>query len=233
MRWAEGFDSLPGVPKILVVDDHPTLRKNLARTLELEGYDVVACETGRQAVERARTERPDVVLCDVMMSGMDGYAVLNALRNDPETVTTPFIFLTARGERFDLRQGMNAGADDYLTKPVDREDLLAAISTRLQRRHAHAQETEAKLATARLQPMAADYSSPAPLEKLGLTAREAEVLLWVAQGKSNADVGVILGMAEKTVKAHLGSVFAKLGVESRTAATVRAIEILARSQCAT
>lgn len=209
--------------KILVVDDHPALRKNLARALELEGYHVVACETGRQAIETARNEKPDLVVCDVMMPGLDGYAVLQALRNDAVTATTPFIFLTARGEKFDLRQGMNAGADDYLTKPVDHEDLLAAISARLERKTAHEQSAESKVASTRMQP---DYSSAAPLETLGLTAREAEVLLWVAQGKSNGDVGAILGMAEKTVKTHLGSVFAKLGVESRTAATVRALEVL-------
>ena len=71
-----------------------------------------------------------------------------------------------------------------------------------------------------------DFSSPVPLERLGLTAREAEVLLWVTQGKSNADIATILGMSEKTVKTHLGSVFAKLGVESRTAASLRAMEVL-------
>jgi DNA-binding NarL/FixJ family response regulator len=209
--------------KILVVDDHPVLRKNLARTLELEGHDVVVCDTGRQAVERAPAEQPELVLCDVMMSGMDGYAVLQALRSDPATATIPFIFLTARGEKFDLRQGMNAGADDYLTKPVDHEDLLAAIAARLQRKSAHDQTVDAKLSNVRMQP---DFSSAVPLEQLGLTTREAEVLLWVAQGKSNGDVAAILGMAEKTVKAHLGSVFAKLGVESRTAALMRALEVL-------
>jgi len=213
--------------KILIVDDHPTLRKNLARMLELEGFAVVACETGRQAVEAAQSEKPDVVLCDVMMPGMDGFAVLQALRATGTTATMPFIFLTARGEKFDLRHGMNAGADDYLTKPVDREELLAAIKARLERKNAHDQNASAKVALVRLQP---DFSSAAPLERIGLTAREAEVLLWVAQGKSNADVGAILGMAEKTVKTHLGSVFAKLGVESRTAATLRAIEVLSSSR---
>ena len=74
--------------------------------------------------------------------------------------------------------------------------------------------------------MSPDFSSSAPLEKLGLTSREAEVLLWVAQGKSNSDVSIVLGMAEKTVKTHLGKVFEKLGVEGRTAAALRAIEVL-------
>jgi DNA-binding NarL/FixJ family response regulator len=211
------------MPKILVVDDQPALRKNLARLLQLEGHEVVTVETGRLAVEAVRAANPDLILCDVMMSGLDGYGVLQALRAEPATATIPFIFLTARGTKFDQRSGMNAGADDYLIKPVDREDLLAAINARLQRKAMHAQQAVAQVVPLRLTP---DFSSAAPLERLGLTAREAEVLLWVAQGKSNSDVAVVLGIAEKTVKTHLGSVFEKLGVEGRTAAALRALETL-------
>lgn len=191
--------------------------------LELENFEVVAAENGRMGLERAQAAKPDLVICDIMMPGVDGYSVLHALREAPETATIPFIFLTAREERFDQRRGMNLGADDYLTKPVELEDLLAAIRARLERQRAHAQRTQAQLASVQVKP---DFSSPVALQALGLTVREAEVLLWVAQGKSNADIAAILGMAEKTVKTHLGSVFEKLGVESRTAATLRAVEVL-------
>jgi DNA-binding NarL/FixJ family response regulator len=116
---------------------------------------------------------------------------------------------------------MNLGADDYLTKPVVREDLLAAISARLERKQIS--EAHAK-ANAVFSP---DFTSPEPLKRLlGLTDREAEVLLWVSQGKSNGDIAVILGMAEKTVKKHMGNIFEKLGLEGRNAATVRALEVL-------
>ena len=213
----------PVVPKILVIEDHAPMRRNLVKLLQLEGFEALAAENGRQGLDLARAELPDLILCDVMMPGMDGYAVLQALRAEKATATTPFIFLTARGEKFDHRVGMNLGADDYLTKPADQEDLLAAIRTRLGRKRVLEEHTRDQVSQVKLKP---DFSSPVPLERLGLTAREAEVLLWVTQGKSNADIATILGMSEKTVKTHLGSVFAKLGVESRTAASLRAMEVL-------
>jgi DNA-binding NarL/FixJ family response regulator len=163
----------------------------------------------------ARREQPDLILCDVMMPRLDGHGVLAALREDRATAAIPFIFLTARGERTDLRTGMNLGADDYLTKPATASELLAAIEARLKR--------ESQRPPAEFVP---DFSSPAPLEALGLTTREAEVLLWVAQGKSNVEISTILGAAENTVKKHLQNIFEKLGIESRNAATVRALEVL-------
>ena len=208
--------------RILIIEDQAPMRRNLAQLLELEGYAVLSADNGLTGLELARKERPDVILCDVMMPGLDGHGVIRALREDAATTQIPFIFLTARGDRTDIRTGMNFGADDYLTKPVVRDDLLAAIETRLARAAA---VQAANAGGGHFKP---DFSSAAPLESvLGLTPREAEVLLWTAQGKSNGDIATILGMSEKTVKQHLGSVFQKLGVEGRTAATLRALEILA------
>jgi DNA-binding NarL/FixJ family response regulator len=159
-----------------------------------------------------------------MMPELDGYGVLTALRSNEQTATIPFIFLTAKGEKADLRAGMNLGADDYLAKPVSKDELLAAIRARLEREQAREQRLEKELGDAAgFNP---DFASAKPLEKLGLTEREAEVLLWVAQGKSNGDIAIILGMAEPTVKRHLSNLFPKLGVEGRNAATVRALEVL-------
>jgi DNA-binding NarL/FixJ family response regulator len=150
-----------------------------------------------------------------MMPGMDGYAVLRALRASPRTGDLPFVFLTAKGEKHDIRSGMNLGADDYLTKPVSASDLLATVKTRLERARTSAPRV-----------FRPDFSSPAPLSALGLTPREAEVLLWVAQGKSNADIAAILETTVHTVKKHLQNIFEKLGVETRNGATVRALETL-------
>jgi DNA-binding NarL/FixJ family response regulator len=184
--------------------------------------------SGVLGLEAARRERPDVILCDVMMPEMDGYAVVQTLRQDPVFAATPFLFLTARGEKSDVRIGMNFGADDYLTKPVVRDDLLTAIEARLSRLEAQ-EERFRELGGTPAGPSLPDFSSPGPLQRaLALTAREAEVLLWVAQGKSNSDVASILGCSEKTVKQHLGSIFEKLGVENRTSASLVAIEALAR-----
>jgi DNA-binding NarL/FixJ family response regulator len=210
------------VKTILLIEDNASMRRSVATMLELEGYRVLAAENGRRGIELAKAETPDLILCDIMMPGIDGYAVLKAVREHAPTAAVPFVFLTAKDEKFDLRLGMNMGADDYLTKPIDHEDLLAAIIARLERHRVRAAGQQASAPAA----PAPDFSSAAPLEQLGLTAREAEVLLWVAQGKSNGDIAAILGTADTTVKKHLSHVFEKLEVESRIAAAVRALEVL-------
>lgn len=202
--------------RVLIIEDEKHTRENLCTILEMEGYAALSASDGKTGLELAINERPDLILCDVTMPKLDGHGVLAALRDDSFGSTIPFIFLTARSDRPDVRAGMNLGADDYLTKPASAEEVLSAIETRLIRRQM-VQQTS--------QPL--DFGSPIPLESLGLTPREAEVLLWVAQGKTNADVGAILSMSEKTVKIHVGHIFEKLGVETRTAASLVAIETLA------
>jgi DNA-binding NarL/FixJ family response regulator len=202
--------------KILVIEDEKEMRRNLTTILRLEQFHPVGAENGRVGVALAKKERPDLILCDVMMPELDGYGVLQALRDDPATVTIPFIFLTAKGEKPDVRAGMNLGADDYLTKPVAKADLLQAIAARLTR-----QEQQAR---PEFKP---DFSTAKPLETvLDLTPRVAEVLLWIAQGKTNPEIGAILGISEATVKKHVLEIFAVLGVETRTAASLRALEVL-------
>ena len=201
---------------ILIIEDEPEMRRNLATILRLEKYNPLTAENGREGIEMARKVTPDLILCDVMMPELDGYGVLRELRANTSTEATPFIFLTARGEKPDVRAGMNLGADDYLTKPVAKSDLLSAIRTRIER----ARQT----AVSDFKP---DFSSPLRLEKeLGLTPRVAEALLWLAQGKTNGDIATILGSSEATVKKHVLDVFEKLGVETRTAACLRALEVL-------
>lgn len=202
--------------KILVIEDEPEMRRNLMTILRLENFHPLAAENGRIGVELAKKEKPDIILCDVMMPEMDGYGVIAALRADPATVTVPFIFLTAKGEKPDIRAGMNLGADDYLTKPVAKAELLACIRSRLAR--------AAQQATPEFSP---NFDSAKPLEVvLGLTPRVAEVLLWLCQGKTNGDIAIILGNSESTVKKHVLEIFAVLGVETRTAASLRALEVL-------
>jgi DNA-binding NarL/FixJ family response regulator len=203
---------------ILVIEDQPDMRNNLRVILEMENYRVLAAANGFEGVRLVRERRPDVIVCDVMMPELDGHGVLKLVREDPATAHTPFIFLTARGEKQDLRAGMNLGADDYLTKPIVASDLLNAIEARLAR--------EQLRPPAEYQP---DFTSPVPLElPLGLTPREAEVLLWIAQGKGNAEISIILGTSEHTVKKHVQNIFEKLGVDNRSTAGFRALEILSR-----
>ena len=119
--------------KILIAEDDPSLRENLQWMLELEGYTVsVACD-GRQALAMALQEKHDLVLTDVMMPHLDGYGLIQALRSQASTSTIPIVMLTAKADRSDVRAGMNLGADDYLTKPYRRDELLAAVHARLAR----------------------------------------------------------------------------------------------------
>ncbi|HMP83960.1 MAG TPA: response regulator [Verrucomicrobiota bacterium] len=201
--------------KILVIEDEPEMRRNISTILRLERFQPLTAENGRTGLELAKKELPDLILCDVMMPELDGHGVLQALRADTATAAIPFIFLTAKGEKEDLRSGMNLGADDYLTKPVLKAELLKAITARLQRSEQTAQRE-----------FKPDFSSHEPLIKLGLTPRAAETLLWAAQGKTNADIATILGISESTVKKHMLEVFEKLGVETRSAATLRVLETL-------
>lgn len=189
------------------------MRRQITTLLAAEGYATVEARNGREGVELARSAKPDLVLCDITMPEMNGHRVLEAVRADAATAHLPFIFLTGWGEREDLRTGMNLGADDYLVKPVEPADLLAAVRTRL-RRH----QTAGRV----VKPLAA--ATPEALQTLGLTPREAEILSWVVQGKTNPEIGVILGIQLTTVKKHLESTFAKLGVENRTGAVTLALE---------
>src|SRR5687767_11609490 len=102
---------------VLVIEDEPEMRRNLATVLRMEGFQALTAENGRVGVENAKAHKPDLILCDVMMPEMNGHEVIQALQNEPETMRIPFIFLTAKGERTDIRGGMNLGADDYLIKP--------------------------------------------------------------------------------------------------------------------
>ncbi|MEM7554464.1 MAG: EAL domain-containing response regulator [Cyanobacteria bacterium P01_A01_bin.84] len=117
--------------RILLIEDEAPVRENLSELLESEGFEVVAAPDGKVGIDLAITHIPDLIICDLMMPNLDGYGVLNKLRNEASTVAIPLIFLTAKASRADFRQGMDLGADDYLTKPFTRAELLSAIISRL------------------------------------------------------------------------------------------------------
>ena len=119
--------------KILLVEDDTSLRENVEELLELSGFLVITASNGKIAVELAKKEFPDLVLCDIMMPEMDGYEVLQQLSSYETTKHIPFIFVSAKTERHEVRKGMNLGADDYLTKPFEEEELLGAIHSRLEK----------------------------------------------------------------------------------------------------
>lgn len=118
--------------KILVIEDEKEIRENLEDLLS-DKYEVLVASGGREGLEIAFRELPHIVLCDVTMAGVTGHNVLTGLRSNPTTANIPFIFLTARVSKDDMRLGMELGADDYLTKPFTRKELLSAITARLKR----------------------------------------------------------------------------------------------------
>jgi len=120
--------------KVLIIEDNNDIRDNVVEVLELAGYEVFEANNGKTGVDLALKNLPDIILCDIMMPELDGYGVLYMLNKNPQTAAIPFIFLTAKAERVDMRKGMEMGADDYLTKPFDDMDLLSAIESRLKKK---------------------------------------------------------------------------------------------------
>lgn len=119
---------------ILLIEDNKDVRENTAEILELSNFKVLQANNGKTGVELATREKPELIICDVMMPILDGYGVIHLLTKNPETATIPFIFLTAKSDRIDFRKGMQMGADDYITKPFDDVELLSAVESRIRKR---------------------------------------------------------------------------------------------------
>lgn len=131
--------------RVLVIEDTEDVRNNIIEILESEGFEALGAENGKIGIETAIQSNPDLILCDIMMPAMDGYEVLETLRKNVITSTTPFIFLTAKNTRDDQRRGMALGADDYIAKPFTIDELLDGINTRLKRAEDFRFKSEQKL----------------------------------------------------------------------------------------
>lgn len=164
-------------PKILVIEDETTVGLNIKEILESGEFEAIVAENGKIGIELAKEHLPDLIVCDIMMPDMDGYAVLTALRQDRQTATIPLIFLTAKTTRDDLRQGMNLGADDYLTKPFRRKELLDAIASRLEK-YASVKQLEQKI------------------EELEQIDRQKDELIWTVSHDLRAPIANIKLIAE-------------------------------------
>ncbi len=119
--------------KILIIDDNKEILENVNELLELAGYTIFTANNGKKGLELARENKPDLILCDIMMPELDGYGVIRALRNNSELAGIPFVFMSAKAEKTDFRLGMDLGADDYLTKPFSGDDLLKIVEARIKR----------------------------------------------------------------------------------------------------
>jgi DNA-binding NarL/FixJ family response regulator len=198
--------------KVLVIDDDAAVAEVFAMTLNRAGYEAKALSSGMDASAVALQFRPDLVLCDISMPGMDGYQVLASLRAVPETRDTVFVFVTGKDNLEDVRFGMNLGADDYVSKTMSSKELLRTVAARLARRE--------EMVTEARQHLLREPPTAEKIQRLGLSAREAEVLYWVMSGKTNPEIATILGISPGTVRTHLQNVFPRLGVETRLGAVM-------------
>ncbi len=298
---------------VMIVDDTPDNLALLSDTLSESGYRVLVATDGSSALEQIAYLKPDIILLDVMMPGMDGYETCNRLKSDPNTAAIPVLFMTALSELDDLLRGFGEGAVDYLVKPIRPPEVLARVEAQLTQAR-NIQRAESALnygpysalaitgngkvtwlpiaayrwmgdfLLAHLIPIEINAGSPLPtaimawvktqlvmaetsghmpfesvrggfhfsiklipcvntdeylllMEKhsghwnidsvkhsLGLTSREAEILMWISRGKTNKEIGLILGGSPRTVNKHLEHIFEKLGVVTRAAAVSIAMQ---------
>ncbi len=131
--------------KILIIDDDEAIRTRLQDILQYEGFIVLTAENGLAGFQLAQQELPDLIICDILMPELNGFGVLLKLRQIPSTATVPFIFLTGQTTQHDMRSGMELGADDYLTKPVQINSLLSSIYARLEKQQALRKDTTQRL----------------------------------------------------------------------------------------
>ncbi len=156
--------------KVLIIEDNHDVRENLGEILTLSGYETLLAENGKVGVEAAIANLPDLILCDIMMPELDGFAVLRILSKNEHTATIPFIFLSAKTELTDVRRGMTLGADDYITKPFDDVELLDTIEMRLKKR-IHFEQTENQLKSIKTTPTWPQVIATLPEQLLSEEAR--------------------------------------------------------------
>ncbi len=187
---------------ILVIEDDASYRNSMKLILQMEGFAVRTADCGVSGVAMIREKHPDLILCDIMMSGMDGHSVLEVLKNDYPIAKIPFIFVSALGDRTDVRRGMLEGADDYLTKPFTPEELISAIVARLQRISVFHQPDEPD------EP--ADIQKKLDILFQKTTSREREILLLVGDGYTSKEISERLGIQRNTVEVHRANMMRKL-----------------------
>ncbi len=197
------FAASPKRSVILCIEDEAQLRRDIRDELVEAGYDVVEAGDGRQALDRLAQIRPDLVLCDISMPGLDGYGVLRAVQESgPEHAEIPFVFLSALADPRHIVDGKRLGADDYLVKPIDYDLLLATIEARLRQigriRSGRAMER-----------IAPDFATLSAF--YGLTPAETRITQALTQGRKLTQIAADLGVSRSTIAFHMRNIFQKTG----------------------
>ncbi|HEY9781571.1 MAG TPA: response regulator transcription factor [Leptolyngbyaceae cyanobacterium] len=201
--------------RLLLIDDDPNLILLVKDYLEFRGYEVITAENGREALEVLEQEIPDMIICDVMMPEMDGYAFVNQVRQEERTSWIPILFLSAKGQSQDKIKGLNIGADVYMVKPFEPEELVAQVEASLKQAFRQRQQTgggndsESKIQV--------------PFD-VHLTQTELKVVQFVARGLANRDIALELNVSQRTVESHVSNMLGKTGLHNRTELARWAIE---------
>ncbi|QPN67876.1 response regulator transcription factor [Synechococcus sp. CBW1006] len=233
---AEAAEPAPQAPvRLLLVDDEPGLRTAVKAYLEDEGFVVTTANDGEEGWTLAQELLPDVIISDVMMPRLDGYGLLQRLRGDERLGGTPVIFLTAKGMTADRIAGFNAGADDYIPKPFDPDELVARVHNAVRRQERLLAEA-ARFADADIGQMAKQITEirsllsssgskkPPAAVRLEFTPREASVLQLVAEGLMNKEIARRLETSIRNVEKYVSRLFTKTGTSSRTELVRYALE---------
>ena len=202
--------------RLLLIDDDPNLILLVKDYLEFRGYEVITAENGREALEVLEQETPDMIICDVMMPEMDGYSLVSAIRQDPKTSWIPVLFLSAKGQSQDRVKGLNIGADVYMVKPFEPEELVAQVESSLKQASRLIQHKDSKGgdSTTKIQ-------VPFDVE---LTPTELRVVQFVARGMANREVAEELKVSQRTIESHVSNMLGKTGLHNRTELARWAIE---------
>jgi DNA-binding NarL/FixJ family response regulator len=202
--------------RLLLIEDDPNLVFLMRDLLEFQGYTVTTAENGRVALEILQADIPDMIICDVMMPEMDGYSLVERVRQDPRIAWIPIMFLSAKGQSHDRVKGLNQGADFYMVKPFEPEELFAQVEAALNQ--SHRSRNQSKLFNI-------DESSRIQVpSNVELTPTELKVVELVSQGMSNKDIAEKLSVSQRTVESHVSNMLNKTNLNNRTELTRWAIE---------
>lgn len=201
--------------KLLLIDDDPNLILLVKDYLELRGYEVVTAKNGREALRVLEQNLPSLIICDVMMPEMDGYSFVKRVRDNPQTSWLPVLFLSAKGQIQDRVTGLNTGADVYMVKPFEPDELVAQIEASLKQTARMQQQQNA--------PIEGEVSIQVPFD-VDLTPTEQKVIQLVAKGMSNREIAEDLSVSQRTVESHVSNMLGKTGLSNRTELARWAIE---------
>ncbi|NEP37900.1 MAG: response regulator transcription factor [Okeania sp. SIO2G4] len=202
--------------RLMLVDDDPNLILLVKDYLEFRGYQVTTAENGREALEKLENEIPELIICDVMMPEMDGYTLVQHIRENPATEWVPVLFLSAKGQSQDRVKGLNTGADVYIVKPFEPEELVAQVESSLKQ--------ASRLIKHQNSAMVSNGPKIKVRRNVELTPTELKVVQLVAQGMANRDIAQLMEVSQRTIESHVSNMLGKTGLHNRTELARWAIE---------